>query len=114
MSGPKAKRPLLIGVFKRAVLYFLGLDLLALFYYILGNRQEFLVETQILLLRIVSILSCAALLAAATGLALSLRLWTRKAQAFSIWALAGWSVSIAGAAALAFLASGVRVFAGGY
>ena len=113
MSKTMPPKPIAILAVKRAALYFLGLDILAFFYYAAGNGQEFLVGTQLLLLRCVSLLSAAAFLAAVAGLAVSVVLWIRRSMRFSVLALVGWTACATGAVALALFSSSVQVFAAG-
>lgn len=98
---------------KRAALYFLGLDLLAFFYYAVGNYQGFLAETQILLLRAVSVLSTAAFLSALAGLSRGVMRGLRRQEALSLLAVFGWVACMAAAAGLAVLSQSVRAFASG-
>ncbi len=98
---------------KRAALYFLGLDLLAFFYYLVGNSQEFLAATQILLLRAVSVLSAAAFLSGLAGLSFSAARWIRRSERVSLPALAGWIACMASAVVLALVSQSVRAFASG-
>lgn len=98
---------------KRAALYFLCLDLLAFFYYLVGNSQEFLAATQILLLRAVSVLSAAAFLSGLAGLSFAAARWIRRNERVSIPALAGWIVCMAAAAALALVSQSIRAFSAG-
>lgn len=98
---------------KRAALYFLGLDLLAFFYYAVGNFQGFLAETQSMLLRAVSVLSAAAFLSALAGLGRGILLGIRRREAPSLAALVGWIACMAAAAALAVLSRFVLAFASG-
>ena len=101
------------SAFKRAALYFLGLDLLAFFYYILGNFQGFLSDTQILLLRVVSALSAAAFLAAFGGLVRELLVRIRRKEPPDVIGLIGWLSCMAAAAVLSLLSQSVRAFAAG-
>ncbi len=106
-------KPRSILVLKRAALYFLALDFLAFFYYLVGNGQGFLAETQLLLLAAVSRLSAAAFLSALAGLSAAAFYWARKTLPFSWQALAGWIAGLTLSGALAFLSSAVRAFAAG-
>jgi len=108
------KTPLLWNsALKRAALYFLGLDLLAFFYYALGNYQDFLAGTQLMLLHMVSVLSTAAVLSGLAGLAHALILSARGGKRASLLGLAGWVACLAAGLALALLSHSVRAFASG-
>ena len=113
MTGTNTKRVPWQVVLKRSALYFLGLDILAFFYYASGNYQGFLAETQLLLLRIMSVLSTAALLSGLGGLVLAILPGTRRGSRLSILALAGWIAYLAAALGLAVLAYAVQAFASG-
>lgn len=98
---------------KRAALFFLGMDFITFFYYAVGNAQDFLVATQLMLLRAVSVLSVAALLCALTGLAAAVARRARGDKDRFPLALAGWIAALAAASALVFFSSSVRVFSAG-
>lgn len=113
MSRILRPKPVALLALKRAAIYFLCLDFLAFFYYGVGNGQGFVVDTQLMLLRAVSLLSAAAFLSALAGGAASVVLWVRRVLDFSVSALLGWTVCAAASAALAFFSSAVRVFSSG-
>lgn len=113
MFRTSPQKPLFVMAIKRVAIYFLGLDFLVFFYYIVGNYQGFVVDTQLMLLRLVSFLSAAALMAALAGMAAAVALWVRRARRFSVLALVGWAACLAAAGALAFFSSSVQVFSAG-
>lgn len=101
------------SAFKRAALYFLGLDLLAFYYYILGNFQGFLADTQILLLGVVSALSSAAFLTGLGGLVRELLAWFRRKETPGWTGVIGWVACLALSAALVLVSHSIRAFAAG-
>lgn len=113
MKDSVAARSVWKSAFKRAALYFLGLDLLAFFYYLLGNYQGFLSDTQIMLLRFVSGLSAAAFLSGLAGLVRGVFAALRRREALPLAAAVGWLACMAAAVVLALLSQGVRAFAAG-
>jgi hypothetical protein len=113
VKGSVSARSVWKSAFKRAALYFLGLDLLAFFYYILGNYQGFLADTQIMLLRVVSVLSAAAFLAGFAGLTRGALGALRRREVLPFPAAFGWLACMAAAVVLAVLSRSVLAFASG-
>ena len=113
MKGSVAARSVWKSAFKRAALYFLGLDLLAFFYYILGNYQGFLADTQIMLLKAVSGLSAAAFLSGLAGLVRGALSAFKRREVLPLQAAFGWLACMAAAVVLALLSQGVRAFTAG-
>lgn len=113
MKGSVSERSVWKSAFKRAALYFLGLDLLTFFYYILGNYQGFLADTQILLLRVVSGLSAAAFISGFAGLTRGVLAALRRREPLTPPAAFGWFACMAAAVVLALLSQGVRAFSSG-
>jgi len=113
VTGTRKTPPPWNSALKRAALYFLGLDLLAFFYYALGNYQEFLAGTQLMLLHLVSVLSTAAVLSGLAGLVHALVRQARVGKKASLLGLVGWVACMAAGLALALLSHSVRAFASG-
>ncbi|HSV56513.1 MAG TPA: hypothetical protein VLH39_05325 [Magnetospirillaceae bacterium] len=114
MTATRNTKPALTLGLKRAALYLLGMALLSAFYYVAGNYQGFLAATQLMLLRVISGCSLAALLCGLAGLLNAAIQTIRGVCRPSFWALVGWLACSAAAAALAAAALGVRVFAAGF
>jgi len=113
LSRTMRPKPIVVMAIKRAAIYFLCLDFLAFFYYVVGNGQGFVVDTQLMLLRGVSLLSAAAVISSFAGILVAIVLWVRQALEFSILALIGWVACIAVSSAMAVFSSSVRIFSAG-